>query len=327
MASTSARRTLLKRLATAHVAALPCAAMADAAVLLVNHRTPELVERCLDAVERTRGGLELERVVVDNGAESLEALSALPVRLIAENENRGFAAGVNLGMAATEADPVLLLNPDTEVRPGAIAALLAHLEAHPHTGVAAPLLVHAGGAPQANAYRRFPGLGTLFVELCIPVGYALARSPRRHPYALPAGTTGPVAHAYGAALAIRRSAYERAGPLDEGFFLYLEETEWQRRVRAAGYEVQVVPGAVVEHLVRGGGEAALAPSPHFLDSAMRYLVVYEGRRPATVRLVLRAALLLSTLALGLIALVPAKRARARRQARAYAVLLRRPLRA
>jgi GT2 family glycosyltransferase len=299
----------------------------DAAVVLVNYRTPELVARCLDAVERTRGALVLERVVVDNGGESLEALTALPVRVLSENENRGFAAGVNAGINATDADPIVLLNPDTEVRPGAIEALLAHLEAHPGTAVAAPLLVHGDGTPQANAYRRFPGLGTLFVELCIPVGYALARVPRLHPYVLPAGTTGPVAHANGAVLAIRRAAYEQAGPLDEGFFLYLEETEWQRRVRAAGYEVQIVPGAVVEHLVRGGGEAALAPSPHFLDSAMRYLTNTEGHRPATARLVLRAALLLSTLTLAVIALLPAKRARARRQARAYTALLRRPLRA
>jgi GT2 family glycosyltransferase len=140
----------------------------DAAVVLVNYRTPELVARCLDAVERTRGALVLERVVVDNGAESLEALTALPVRVIPENENRGFAAGVNTGINATDADPIVLLNPDTEVHPGAIEALLAHLEAHPGTGVAAPLLVHVDGTPQANAYRRFPGLGTLFVELCIP---------------------------------------------------------------------------------------------------------------------------------------------------------------
>ena len=256
--------------------------MLDAALVIVNFRTPDLVERCLRAVGEDVG----ERVVVDNasGDGSVERLRARGVEVVARAANDGFAAGVNAGFAATRAPVVVVLNPDTEPRPGAIARLVERLERAPRAGVAGPRLVFADGTPQPSAYRRFPGLGILFLELCTPVGYLLVHLPRLDPYR---GT--PAAHVYGAAMAIRRAAYADAGPFDEGFFLYLEETEWQRRVRDRGWTVEVADDAEVVHLVRGGGAAADAPSPHFVRSARRYLR-RQGHRDGVVRVVLGAAL-------------------------------------
>jgi N-acetylglucosaminyl-diphospho-decaprenol L-rhamnosyltransferase len=295
----------------------------DAAIVLVNYRTPELVERCLASVEATREQLVLETVIVDNGSadDSVQRLrAALPAAsVLALSANRGFAAGVNAGLAHTRAEIAIVLNPDTELQPGALQALIAHLRAHPRTGVAAPLLQDASGRLAPNGYRRFPGLGTLALELCIPLGYALVHVPALHPYAMsPAALCAGArpAHVYGAVLAIRRSAYEQAGPLDEGFFLYLEETEFQRRVAHSGWAIEIVPSARALHLVRGGEQAALAPSPHFVTSAIRYLRLRGVPAPVS-RAVLALALASSWLALGLIALLPSKRATATLQARAY----------
>ncbi len=259
--------------------------MEDAALVIVNYRSADLVLRCLQAT-----GPSGETLVVDNasGDGSVERLRAAGVEVLARDSNDGFAAGVNAGFAATTKPYVVLLNPDTEPRPGALETLLAHLRSDPRLGVAAPQLVGENGEVQPNAYRRYPGRLTLFAELCLPIGFALDRLPRLDPYRYPRGHAGPCAHVTGAALAIRRAAYEAAGPLDEGYFMYLEETEWQRRVAAAGYTIDAVPQAEVVHLVRGGDGGDLAPSPHFLASARRYLGRGAGPLIATALLGSRA---------------------------------------
>jgi N-acetylglucosaminyl-diphospho-decaprenol L-rhamnosyltransferase len=299
----------------------------DAAIVVVNYRTATLVERCLESVRGNSGGLTLETIVVDNdsrdgSAERLRA--ALPTStVLAMPQNGGFAAGVNAGFRHSRASIVILLNPDTEVREGALARLVELLREQPRVGVAAPLLEDSEGQLTPNGYRRFPGLLTLWMDLCIPLGYALVYAPSLHPYAMsPAALRAGDAPAWvcGAALAIRRTAYEQTGPLDEGFFLYFEETEWQQRLSRLGWGIELVPSARVSHLVRGGGEDSLAHSPHFVSSALRYL---HMRRVPTLlaRLVLATSLTLSWIGLRLIACLPAKRASVMGQARAYRALV------
>jgi N-acetylglucosaminyl-diphospho-decaprenol L-rhamnosyltransferase len=299
---------------------------AEAAVVIVNFRTAELVVSLLRSIEPELGSVPLDLVVVDNGSGdgSVQRIHAArpEARIVQLPENRGFAAGVNAGFAATEAPIVLVLNPDVEVMSGAVRALVDHLRECPRAGVAAPLLLHPDGSLQRNGYRRMPNLLTLFVDFCIPVAYALEHVPWLHPHVLPAERLrrgGEVAHAYGAALAIRRDAYRDAGPFDEGFFLYLEETEWQGRVRARGWTIELVPSARMTHLVRGGGEAAQTFSPHYVRSAYRYFGL-RGRAPGVVDAVFLAASLLSRAGLTAIAMVPGKGARARRQRGAFAEL-------
>lgn len=303
----------------------------DAAIVLVNYRSAALVEQCLARVYATCPGLRFETVIVDNASAdgSVERLRvALPQAVVLPMpENRGFAAGVNAGFSHTSAELVIVLNPDTEVRSGAVQTLISRLLEHPQTGIVAPLLEGSDGHLAPNGYRRFPGLLTLGMDLCVPISYALVHAPALHPYAMsPAALLAGErpAHVCGAALAIRRSAYAQAGPLDEGFFMYLEETEWQQRVAKHGWDIEIAPEARVCHLVRGGGEEALAHSPHFVTSALRYLRL-RGAPVAVSRAVLSIALLLSWVSLSLIACLPGKRTRASSQARAYRSLLRQAL--
>ncbi len=299
----------------------------DAAVVVVNYRTPQLVERCLESVRAGAGGLTLETVVLDNDSQDGSAArlrAACPqARVLELPVNGGFAAGVNAGFAHTSAPLVIVLNPDTEVRPGALPALVEHLRAHPGTGVAAPLLEDGEGRLTSNGYRRFPGLLSVGLDLCVPAGYALVHAPKLHPYAMsPAALRAgrPPAWVSGAAMAIRRSAYDQAGPLDESFFLYFEETEWQQRVAHHGWAIEVVPSALASHLMRGGGEDALVHSPYWVRSALRYLY-RRGVPSALTRAVLALSLALSWATLRLIALLPSKRLHATGQARAYRELL------
>lgn len=299
----------------------------DAAIVIVNYRAPELVERCMESVYADSRDLSLEAVIVDNDSQdgSVARLrSALPdATVIAMPNNGGFAVGVNEGFRHCDAELVIVLNPDTELRHGTLHALLTGMRERPEIGVLAPLLEGEDGRITPNGYRRFPGLATVGMDICVPIGYALTYAPALHPYAMsPAALIGGRTPRWvcGAAMAIRRAAYLDAGPLDEGFFLYFEDTEWQRRVHACGWEIELLPAARARHLIRSGGERSLSPSPYFITSAVRYLRA-QGVPHAVSRAVLALSLACSYVTLCTIAALPSKRQRASVQARAYRALL------
>ena len=276
---------------------------ADAAVVIVHYRRPDLANACLGSLGAASRGLALEIVVIDNGSGDGSADELEPqtenTKIVRLSENRGFAAGVNSGFEHSVAPIVILLNQDTEAEPDALTKLVDHLRSNPSTGVAAPTLLHADGRFQASAHRQFPNLLTTFITFCSPLADvfpAVGRFRVRARRALramrrPEGLTGDeslhiteVAHVAGAALAIRRAAFEEVGPFDEGFFLYLEETEWQRRVHSAGWRIELVPDARVMHLIQGG-ESTGAPSPRYVESLYRYMElqgVSDDRLDATL---------------------------------------------
>ncbi|UTI65046.1 glycosyltransferase family 2 protein [Paraconexibacter antarcticus] len=286
----------------------PPAGRPDVTLLVVNYRSADLTLRALrDArASATTCGLRVQEIVVDgaSGDGEVERLRVgRPEALVvALPENRGFAAGNNAGFVHARGRHVLMLNPDAFAAADAVARLVRHLDRHPRTGVAAPLLRNEDGSPQDNLYRRFPNLLTLFVDYCAPVAF-LVRGTRLDPHNVPrsqVGRPGAVAHAVGAVLLVRREAIEAAGPMDDGFFLFLEETEWQRRIVAAGWAVDAVPDAFFTHLGGGStGTFALA-SPHYLDSVARY---YPRPRLALATLTVAGAIsavsLRTALALGL----------------------------
>ena len=143
-------------------------------VVIVNYRTAELALECLRALAGEAAGLPgLRAVVVDNasGDDSVDRLAVAVseyhwAALLSLTENRGFSAGNNAAIrpalaAAQPPDYVLLLNPDTVVRPGAIAELLAFMEAHPQVGLAGARLEEPDGTPQRSAFRFPTVLGEL----------------------------------------------------------------------------------------------------------------------------------------------------------------------
>ncbi len=248
--------------------------MPDVTVLVVNYRTEAMTGEAIAAARAAAGPLSIEVVVVDNGStpESAQRLrdAAPGATIVEEAENRGFAAGVNAGLRVASAPRVLLLNSDAFPRDDAVARLARYLDDHPRAGLVAPRLLHPDGRVQVNAYKRLPSLLTLFFDFAAPL-HPLDGTPL-HPHALPKARlarSGPVAHVMGAAMMVRRAAADAVGPLDEQFFLYLEETDWQRRMAAAGWEIHLEPEAAVVHMERGSSGHDVV-SPHYLRSAQRY---------------------------------------------------------
>lgn len=168
------------------------------------------------------------------------------VRVIANTENRGFAAACNQGLRSAAGAALCLLNPDTELFPGALAALAAFLDSHPEVGVVGPTLLHSDGAYQHAAFR-FPTLAMALLDF-FPLHHQLlnSRLNGRFSFAL---YERPFAmdHPLGACMLVRREACADVGLLDEQFFMYCEEIDWCRRIKQAGWQIMHVPGARVVH--------------------------------------------------------------------------------
>lgn len=248
----------------------------DLSVIVVNYRSAELTARALACAAESAGGLTVEEIVADADSppDELALLRRLrpTAHVIELRANRGFAAGNNAGIAQARGRHLLLVNPDAFACGDAVRLLVERLDAHPRVGLLAPLLRNEDGSPQDNVHRRLPNLLTLFVDFCAPLAF-LIRGGRLDPHHVPRARLThpqPIAHAVGAALAVRAAAAAATGPLDEGFFLYLEETEWQRRMAAAGWEREVLPDAHFVHLGGSSSEGFPLASPHYLASVLRY---------------------------------------------------------
>ena len=299
------------------------AAAPDVSIVVVNYRSTDLTVQALAAATAAAPGLAVEEIVADAGSETaeLERLKAArpDARIVELGENLGFAAGNNAGIADARGRNLLLVNPDAFALGDAVAKLIRHLDADPGLGVAAPMLLNEDGTIQDNAHKRFPNLATLFVDFCAPVAF-LIRGSRLDPHHLPrrrlAGPV-PIAHATGAVLAVRRAAADAAGPMDDRFFLYLEETEWQRRIAAAGWGREVVPGARFTHLGGGSSDSFALASPNYLRSIGLYYP-----RPRASRAVIWMAAVLSLVALRVALALGAGSQRTRRLAAAYGDLIR-----
>jgi N-acetylglucosaminyl-diphospho-decaprenol L-rhamnosyltransferase len=273
-------------------------ARADLSIVVVNYRSAELTARALECAASSAGELTVEEIVADadSSAEDLALLRARrpAARVIELGANRGFAAGNNAAITQARGRHLLLLNPDAFAQGDAVRALVEHLDGHPRVGLLAPLLLNEDGSPQDNVHRRFPNLLTLFVDFCAPVAFLIRGGPL-DPHHIPRGRlAGPrqIAHATGAALAVRAAAAAATGPLDEGFFLYLEETEWQRRMAAAGWRREVLPRARFVHLGGASSDSFALASPHYLASVRRY---YPHPRLALATIWLAASISFVTL--------------------------------
>jgi N-acetylglucosaminyl-diphospho-decaprenol L-rhamnosyltransferase len=206
------------------------------------------------------------------------------VRLIACDQNLGFTRGNNRGLAASEGRYILFLNPDTVVLPGALAALLTHMEACPATGILGPQLLYGNGSLQPSR-RRFPTLATALLESS-PLAWRWPHNRWARRYNLldvPADRPQQVDWVVGAAILVRRAVVEQIGGFDEGFFMYSEETDLCRRAAAAGWRTWYLPSAQIIHYEGKSSEQVVAARHiHFQTSRVRYFRKHHGRLPAEI---------------------------------------------
>jgi GT2 family glycosyltransferase len=258
-------------------------------VVIVNYRTADLAVVGLRALAPDAAALpRLRAVVVDNasGDGSVDRLATAArdypwATVLPLAENRGFSAGNNAAIrpalaSADRPDYVVLLNPDAEVRPGAVTELVGFMESHPDVGLAGARLEDPDGTPQRSAFRFPTVLGEL--ENGVRLGL-LTRLLSKYVIAPPVPTE-PCRTDWlsGACLMVRRAVFDAIGLLDEGYFLYFEEVDFCRRAAAAGWPCWYVPAARVVHHVgssTGWGKPGRRPRPWFA-SRRRYFRRHLG---------------------------------------------------
>lgn len=237
-------------------------------IVIVNYRTPGLVLDLLDSLEgQIEAGLD-EIVVVDNGsgdgsAERLERSIAARgltrfCRVLRSDRNGGFSAGTNAGIRSADANFYLLLSSDTLVRKGAVLELLQQMQAHPGVGIAGPRIEWLDGTPQVSCYRDHSPVSELLTAARSSALDALLNSFHT---ALPVPEEDcEVPWLSFACVLIRREVIEKVGLLDEGYFMYFEDSDYCRAARAAGFRVHYFPSAHVVHLRAGVSSVRSAPS-------------------------------------------------------------------
>ena len=248
-------------------------------VIILSWNVRDLLRKCLASLPWDDPQVEV--IVVDAGSADGSAEAARQefprARLMAQTENLGYTRGNNLGLRAANGRYLLILNPDTEAIGDALAQMVAYMDAHPQVGVLGPRLIGADGATQSTR-RRFPTLATAFLESTWLQPFA-PRSLLRHYYAqdLPDDAISEVDWVMGAALLVRRQAYEQVGGFDEGFFMYSEEVDWCRRMKAAGWQVVYFPPAcIIHHEGRSSEQVPAATHIRFNASKVRYFRKYHG---------------------------------------------------
>ncbi|MCA9302856.1 MAG: glycosyltransferase family 2 protein [Phycisphaerales bacterium] len=246
------------------------------AVVVLNYKTPGLVLDCLASLRaEIEGNDAYEVIVVDNcsgdgsDAQIEEAINAQGwqdwARLVRSPVNGGFAAGNNIGIRATDAETIILLNSDTIVRSGAIAELMNTLNENAQLDMLSPMLEWPDGLHQISTFRyRTPITELISASKLGTIGrmlpkHLVARELREY--------TEGIDWVSFACVAIRRRVFDRVGLLDERYFMYFEDMAYCRNATKRGFTIGYQPGAHVVHL-RGG------------SSPVKEQTIQRKRRPA-----------------------------------------------
>jgi GT2 family glycosyltransferase len=272
--------------------------MPELSIVIVTWNSRSDIERCLHSLTASGTRTSMEILVVDNASADGTAAyvrEAFPgVALLANETNTGFAAGNNRALHVARGRFVLLLNPDTFVHVGALDALVAFMNESPAVWACGPPVFNADGSPQRTGIR-FPGIWNLLVEsLFLDRMFPRTRlfGGHRELYHDP-GLPRTVDYVQGSCLLVRRTAMDRIGNLDEGFFMYFEETDWCRRMKEAGGEVSYVPGPGIIHY--GGGATGHYDEARLLSYHRSLLRFFRKHHTPPAGVLLRGVLIFRSL--------------------------------
>jgi N-acetylglucosaminyl-diphospho-decaprenol L-rhamnosyltransferase len=220
--------------------------------IIVNYNAGECIRRCIDSIlaDAPDGGVEV--IVVDNASSdgSVEGLRERgDITLVENGRNVGYAGGCNAGARLASGEFIMFLNPDIEIMPDVLETLIGFLRDTPGAGAAAPLLESPDGRVQ-ESYRRFPTILSIFGARRSPLYRLWPGNPiSKRSFYGDLDLTGPtpVDAVGGAALIFPRRILEATAGMDTGFFMYLEDIDFCRRIGLAGYKVYIVPGVRVKH--------------------------------------------------------------------------------
>jgi GT2 family glycosyltransferase len=251
----------------------------ELAAVIVNYNAGQELRAALRSIAQEMAGRPWEAVVVDNvstdGSSDYAWEFAPQARVLRNTVNVGFGRGINQGVAATSAPLILIMNPDCRLESGAIESMRAELEARQQFAIAGPRVLDPDGSEQGSARGDPDMLTGLFgrtgpLRLLLPSAAASRRNVvgRGH-------ESATVDWVSGACMLVRRTAFDEVGGFDARYFLYWEDADLCRRLRARGYEIRYVPAATAVHQVGQSSRTARASSiKAFHESAYLYYTTH-----------------------------------------------------
>jgi N-acetylglucosaminyl-diphospho-decaprenol L-rhamnosyltransferase len=266
----------------------------DIAVVIVTYKCPALTIESIRSVaaERTGAGLHLRVIIVDNASGDTPAIAQAIesngwrswVTLVTAPRNGGFAYGNNLGIARACADRapsyIYLLNPDAQVRPGAIRSLAHFLESHPEVGIAGSSFENPDGSDWPIAFH-FPSLRSEMLH-GMELGFLMRLFKRWTVAQEMTQVPQPIDWICGASMLIRPAVLASLGGMDENYFLYFEETDFCYRAKRAGFSTWYVPESRVMH-IQGQSTTVTDPTSgpkrmpaYWFESRRRYFAMTYG---------------------------------------------------
>jgi N-acetylglucosaminyl-diphospho-decaprenol L-rhamnosyltransferase len=256
-------------------------------IIIVNWNTGALLRDCLKSIAQARGeSFRLDRVVAvdnnstDGSAEGSENLPGLPISVLHNDVNRGFAAACNQGAAGTQADYLLFLNPDTRLFPDSLWRPLEFLEQKENAkfGICGVRNVDDSGAFSTSC-ARFPTL-RIFLGQMTGLNRLL---PRWFPPHLMLESecleSREVDQVIGAFFLVRRTLFEALGGFDPRFFVYFEEVDFSLRARQAGFQSYYLAAATAYH--KGGGSSQQAKATRLFYS-LRSRLLYGFKHYSSI---------------------------------------------
>jgi len=254
----------------------------DVTIVIVSWNTRAILRDCLRSVYENAGPVNFDIIVVDNastdGSAEMVRAEFAGVRVIANSDNRGFAAANNQGITVATGRYVLLLNSDTIVLDGAIAKTIAFADARPEAAVVGCRVLNPDRTLQASCFL-FPSI----LNLLLSATYLYKLFPRSRFFGRERMSWWDKKDARevdvisGCFMLVRRETIDQVGPMDEGFFMYAEETDWCYRFQKAGWSNVYTPDGQIIHL--GGQSTAQVSTPMMVQlrlSVLRFMRKHRG---------------------------------------------------
>ncbi len=237
-------------------------------IVIVSYNVRHYLDQCLESVLRATRDIDSEIFVVDNDSKDdtvayLKQRYAQQIKLIESNRNLGFARANNIAIKQSVGEYVLLLNPDTFVAENALTTVIDFLDSHPQAGGAGVMMHNADGSIARESRRAIPTPYVSFMKM-------IGRSDRYYMSHLPWDSPARIEVLSGAFCMLRRQALNKAGLLDEDFFMYGEDIDLSYRIMKSGYENWYIPA----HIVHYKGESTCKTSYRYVHVFYQAMIIF-----------------------------------------------------
>lgn len=269
------------------------APLPDVSIVIVNFESGDHLRACIASLEQGLGQALAEVVVVDNGSsdDSVAGIEDLDwVEVVRNPGNPGYGAACNLAAKLTKADWIWFLNPDTVFHPNSLGDLAKAAESLDQGGVFGPRILNPDGSLQPSC-RVVPDWKIAVAHALLGVVYPSNRFTRQYLMQdLNRDVVQEVDWVSGAAMLVRREAFEQIGGFDERYFMYVEDLDLCDRIRSAGWKIYYHPvSTVVHHIAGSTRRAPYLMIAHHHKSALRYAWIRSRGTPRVLLVPLVAA--------------------------------------